>query len=358
MDIEALLTELLNARGPGGQEDEVRAICLRALEDVCDEAYVDRAGNVIGVVRASRACDPDAAIRVMAHLDEIAMIVKNVRADGTLEVLALGGAQPISFGVCPVDILGDEKTLPGVLSYGSMHNSGRTSNGRDVLAGNVQWKDVYVVTRTSKAELEHAGVRPGTRVVLSQHWRKPFRVNDCIAAHFLDDRAPLTAVIHCARLLHQRRQQLRQDVWFVLTTLEEESNAGALYAASRLPGETTIAVEVGPVLEEYGTQLSVNPIINTGDQKGYYSRTVVQALIAASRRAGYAPQSALLVDFASDASAVLSTGIDAQAGCIAIPTENTHGFEMVPVEGISACAATLVEYLTGSTAGCPQRTTA
>lgn len=353
MGIEALLTELLNARGPGGQEDEVRAICLRELKDVCDDAHVDRAGNVIGVVRACSAGDPDSAIRVMAHLDEIAMIVKNVRDNGTLEVLALGGAQPISFGVCPVDILGDEKILPGVLSYGSMHNSGRTSNGRDVLAGDVQWKDVYVVTRKSKIELEQEGVRPGTRVVLSQHWRKPFYVHDCIAAHFLDDRAPLSAVIHCARLLRMKREQLQQDVWFVLTTLEEESNAGALYAASRLPGETTIAVEVGPVLEEYGTQLSVNPIINTGDQKGYYSRTVVQALIAASRRAGYAPQSALLVDFASDASAVLSKGIDAEAGCIAIPTENTHGFEMVLVDGISACAATLVEYLIHPSSGSP-----
>lgn len=345
MEIHALLTELLNARGPGGQEDEVRAICQRELASLCDDAHIDGAGNVVGVVRAGHSCNPEDAIRVMAHLDEIAMIVKNVRENGTLEVLALGGAQPISFGVCPVDILGDEQNLPGVLSYGSMHNSGRTSNGRDVLAGNVQWKDVYVVTRMSKRELQGAGVRPGTRVVLSQHWRKPFTVHDCVAAHFLDDRAPLTAVIECARLLRARREELHQDVWFLLTTLEEESNAGALYAAARLPGETTIAVEVGPVLEEYGTELTANPIINTGDQKGYYSRTVVQALMTAAWRAGYVPQTALLVDFASDASAVLSTGIDAKAGCIAIPTENTHGFEMVLLEGISACAVTLVAYL-------------
>ena len=229
-----------------------------------------------------------------------------------------------------------------------MHNSGRTSNGRDVLAGNVQWKDVYIVTRKSQSDLQQLGVRPGTRVVLSQHWRKPFKVHDCIAAHFLDDRAPLSAVILCAKLLSERREKLKQDVWFVLTTLEEESNAGAMYAASRLPGDTTIAVEVGPVLEEYGTELSANPIINTGDQKGYYSRTVVQGLIAAGLKAGFKPQSALLVDFASDASAVMSAGIDARAGCIAIPTENTHGFEMVLLEGITACAETLFEFLTGS----------
>lgn len=345
MDNLPLLERLLYARGPGGQEDEVRAICLAELRACCDQVQEDAAGNLVALIRGTGEPEPERAIRVMAHLDEIAMIVKQVRRDGSLEVVALGGAQPICFGVCPVDILGDAQYLPGVLSYGSMHNSGHSAHGRDVLSGAVQWQDVHVVTRLSPAELEQAGVRPGTRVVLSQHWRRPFRVQDCIAGHFLDDRAPLLAVIQCARLLSRRRAELRQDVWLVFTTLEEESNAGAMYAASRLPGDTTLAVEVGPVLEEYGTRLTPDPIINTGDQKGYYSRAVVQALMAATRRAGYTPQPALLVDFASDASAVLSTGIDARAGCIAIPTENTHGFEMVLVEGIEACAKSLVEYL-------------
>ncbi|WHH49626.1 M42 family peptidase [Pseudomonas sp. Ap32] len=345
MEVEPLLTELLMARGPGGQEDEVRSICLRELTAFCDDLKVDRAGNVIGLIKAAHDSDPGEAVRVMAHLDEIAMIVRTVEADGTLKVVALGGAQPICFGACPVDMLGDRTTLPGVLSYGSMHNSGSTPTGRDVLAGDVHWNDVHVVTRLTKAALEKAGIRPGSRVVLSQHWRRPFIVNDCIAAHFLDDRAPVTAVIHSAALLSKRRHLLKQDVWVVLTTLEEESNAGAMYAARTLPGDTTIAVEVGPVLTEYDTRLCADPIINTGDQKSYYSRTVIHGLLDASRRAGYEPQAALLLDFASDASAVMSAGVCARAGCIAIPTENTHGFELIHSQGISACAATLVEYL-------------
>ncbi|CAG8863679.1 Aminopeptidase YpdE [Pseudomonas fluorescens] len=344
-NLENLLEELLLARGPGGQEDEVRMICQRELAPLCDEVMVDRAGNVRGVIRGAGSPDPETAIRVMAHLDEIAMMVRKVRSDGTLEVVALGGAEPICFGVCPVEILGDTGCLPGVLSYGSMHNSGCTPSGRDVLAGNVQWQYVHVVTRCSSAELEAQGVRPGSRVVLARHWRRPFNVKDCVAAHFLDDRAPMAAVLLAARQLGKRRAELAQDVWFVFTTLEEESNAGAMYAASRVPGDTTLAVEVGPVLEEYGTQLSADPIINVGDQKDYYTRSVVNALIAASRRAGYEPQVALLVDFASDASAVMSQGTVARAGCLAIPTENTHGFEMVLYEGIKACAATLTEFL-------------
>jgi putative aminopeptidase FrvX len=346
-----LLEKLLMARGPGGQEDEVREVCKAELEKSCEEVVVDDAGNLIGIIRIAHPTDPADAINIMAHLDEIAMVVKNVTAEGALEVVALGGAQPISFGVCPVDILGDAQVLRGVLSYGSMHNSGASSQGRDVLSGDVQWKDVHVVTRCKPHELAAAGVRPGTRVVLSQHWRKPFRFKDVISAHFLDDRAPLLAVIQAAERIAQHKDQLAQDVYFVFTTLEEESNAGAMYASRRLPGQTTIAVEVGPVLEEYGTRLTAAPIINTGDQKGYYTRSVVDALINAARRAGHEPQVALLVDFASDASAVLGAGISARAGCIAIPTENTHGYEIVLEDGIKACALTLAELVRRGSAG-------
>ncbi|MBA1228895.1 M42 family peptidase [Pseudomonas viridiflava] len=341
---QSLLEALLLAYGPGGQEDEVRKLCKTELERHCDEVTVDRAGNVIGLIKAAHASDPDDAISVMAHMDEIAMVVKLVNEDGTLLVEALGGAQPICFGVAPVEVLGDTQRCPGVLSFGSMHSSGGTSQSRDVLKGNVQWSDVHVVTRRPREQLSALGIRPGTRVVLSKHWRAPWYLPDAIAAHFMDDRAPLLAVIQAAEELCKRRHELRQDVWIVCTTLEEETNAGAMYAASRLPGDTVLAVEVGPVLEEYGTRLEDNPIISTGDQKGVYTRCVVDDLIAAATRAGYDAQVALLVDFASDASAVMSIGAAARAGCIAIPTENTHGYEIITQGGIQACADTIVEY--------------
>ena len=343
---EALLKRLLMARGPGGQEDEVRSICQEHLQRHCDETWTDPAGNVIGLIKGrNSSADANRAVRIMGHMDEIAMLVKRVEPDGTLRVVALGGANPVNFGVCPVDILGDEQILPGVLSFGSMHATTGSPQGQDVLSGAVQWKDVHIITRQDPQALQRMGIRPGTRVVLSQHWRTPFRVNDAIAAHFLDDRAPVVAMLQAVEQLQHWRSELPCDAYFVFTTLEEESNAGAMYAAAHLPGETTIAVEVGPVMSEYATQLKVDPIVNTGDQKGYYSRHVVTALATAAKDCGFDPQFALLVDFASDASAVMSSGISAHAGCLAIPTENTHGFELVVDGAIEACAATLVQYL-------------
>ena len=344
----ALLEELLLARGPGGQEDEVRAICQRELEGCCDEVGSDAAGNLVARIsppHLPREQARRAAVRLLAHLDEIAMIVKRVEADGTLRVVALGGAQPVSFGVCPVQILAGEAVLDGVLSYGSMHATGESPQGSDVLSGAVHWRDVHVVTRRSAEELANLGVRPGTRVVLNRLWRRPLYFQDCVAAHFLDDRAPLLAVLGVAREIARRRDELHGDLYLVLTTMEEESNAGALFAARRLPGDISIAVEVGPTVAEYGTRLCRDPIVNSGDSKGYYSRHVTDRLLPAAERCQYQPQAALLVDFASDASALLSHGEAAQVGCIGIPTENTHGFEIVLEEGIEACRRTLVEFL-------------
>lgn len=76
------------------------------------ETWGDPAGNVIGLIKGARpGTKTNQSIRIMAHLDEIAMLVKRIESDGTLRVVALGGVNPINFGVCPVDILGDRDSF-------------------------------------------------------------------------------------------------------------------------------------------------------------------------------------------------------------------------------------------------------
>ncbi|WP_197975397.1 hypothetical protein, partial [Pantoea agglomerans] len=60
----------------------MRAICLESLTPLCDEAWVDRAGNVVGLIKGKHNdAEPAGAVKVMAHMDEIAMVVKRVEAD-------------------------------------------------------------------------------------------------------------------------------------------------------------------------------------------------------------------------------------------------------------------------------------
>src|SRR3954471_8280698 len=114
-----LLEELLSTYGPCGQEDAVREVCRRELEPVVDEMWVDEAGNLIG--RIDGGDGP--GTRVMAHMDELSMLVKRVEQDGTLHVTQLGTMYPGNFGLGPVAMLGDVDVVPGVLAIGSEHTT-------------------------------------------------------------------------------------------------------------------------------------------------------------------------------------------------------------------------------------------
>ena len=118
-----LLQELLFAYGPCGQEDAVRDVCLRELEPVVDEAWTDPAGNVIGVLRGGSEGSGAPAVRVMAHMDELSMLVKRIDDDGTLHLTPLGTMYPGNFGLGPVAVLGQHSTVCGVLALGSEHTT-------------------------------------------------------------------------------------------------------------------------------------------------------------------------------------------------------------------------------------------
>jgi len=346
-----VLQALVCARGPAGQEEEVAAVCRQQLEPVCDEVWEDATGNLVSVIRARRPRAGAGALRVLAHMDEIALIVKRVEADGGLRVVKLGGLQPMSFGQCPVDILGDETIVPGVLAIGSLHVTKETANLNQRSPDDIGWEDMFITTRLSREELLARGVHAGCRVVVGQYMRRLFEFEDCIATHFMDDRALILAGVEMMKSIRAQAELLARDVYFVCTVKEEVTNSGALYAVKNLPGDDLIALEVGPVAGEYDTHLSKDPIVLYGDMKGFYSKRLCDALRSAAAAEGLAPQLALFENFASDASAVLSLGEACRAAALCVPTQNTHGFEIIHKAAVNAAALTLSRYVQRSCCG-------
>ena len=226
-----LLQELLFAYGPCGQEDAVRDVCLRELEPVVDEAWTDPAGNVVGLLRGGDA----PAVRVMAHMDELSMLVKRIDEDGTLHLTPLGTMYPGNFGLGPVAVLGQHTAVCGVLALGSEHTTQESpriwQTKPDQGDKALDWPDVYVFTGLTRTELSHAGVAPGTRVCVDRSKRTLVDVgNDYLGvllprrprrAHRAAVRRPRTAGRHRAvggrvlRVHHQRgdrrdRRRVRQ----------------------------------------------------------------------------------------------------------------------------------------------------
>ena len=219
---ERLLQELLWTYGPCGQEDAVRTVCARELEPLVDDMWTDDAGNLIGYIGAddtelrdhrhrSSSIAGGAATRVLAHMDELSMLVKRVEPDGTLHMTQLGVMYPGNFGLGPVALLGDHQTLTAVLTLGSEHTTQESPRIWETKPDQgdraLDWQHVYVFTGRTPDELAAAGVHAGTRVCVDRSKRDLVEFGDYIGAYFMDDRAAVTALLRAARLLRDRGQR-------------------------------------------------------------------------------------------------------------------------------------------------------
>ncbi|TFV52021.1 peptidase M42 [Blastococcus sp. TF02A-35] len=341
-----LLQELLHAYGPGGQEDDVREVCRRALEPLVDELTVDAAGNLVGLVRGSDAAAP--VVRVMAHMDELSMIVKRVEADGALRLSQLGTMYPANFGLGPLTVLGDEAQLTAVLMLGSEHTTPETTqvwqtkpDGGDRA---MQWSDVHAFTGSSPEELEAAGVHAGTRVCVHRARRTLVDVGDFVASYFLDDRAALTALVAAARLLREGGGPAG-DAYLVCTAGEEMGGIGATWASRHLPGDITLALDVGPAEPEYQVGVDSGPVVAYADDAVVYDKAISDRLLALGRELGLAPRAAVWESFDSDGSQAKSHGQTARAALVSLPTLSTHGYEVQHRDTVGRVARLVAEYL-------------
>lgn len=346
-----ILQTLMNAKGPSGEEDEVRIVCEQYLKPLADEVWQDASGNLIAKVKGSHS-DPSKAINLMVHMDELSLIVKRVNEDGSLRVNPLGGIFPFNFGQGPVDIMGDQKRITGVLSFGCMHTTKESPNINKMvpedhrgLGKTPGWEDVTVVTRMSVDELKQAGVHPGTRIVIGQSRRQLHYFQDCIAGYFLDNRASIAIALTLIKRMKDKKTKPKNDLYFVATCSEEIGAHGASYAARTLPAPITFAIDVGPVAKEYNTTLSPAPIIVYQDAIALYDKGICDKLVLLANSLGLQPQSAVFGSYGSDASLAYSRGQVAKAALLCFPVENTHGYEITHKDSLSQCVALLEAYL-------------
>ena len=344
-----LLQSLVNAYGPPGQEDEVRALCEKELKPIADEMWIDAAGNLIAKIEAVGPTSPP--VRLMAHMDEISMIVKRINEDGSLRVNHLGGAYPGSFGQGPVDILGDTEFVSGVLSFGSMHTTKESSSTQKIMPKEFKgegcapfWDNVHITTRMTPEALEKAGVHPGTRVVIARSRRQLFTFQDCIASYFLDNRAAVAIAIETFRNIKKQKKRCKAMSTLsshVLRKLEPMALAMLLDYFQ----ETSHCDRRRSGSSRNQTVLNTEPMVIYQDGVSVYDKTVSDRLVSLGKKLKFHPQRAVFETYGSDAPIAHSRGQAARAALICFPVENTHGYEITHPESLNRCVDLLCAYL-------------
>ncbi|MEW6356167.1 MAG: M20/M25/M40 family metallo-hydrolase [Planctomycetota bacterium] len=336
-----LLKKFLLTHAPGGQEEEMDEAVKPELERLCDEVWKDDFGNIVGFVKGGK----DAPLAVTAHKDEVAMIVKRIEDDGRLRVENMGGAYPWKYGEGPMHVLGRRKMIDAVLSVGCAHTSAETSAMQQARSAPLPWEALRIDAKMKKADLEKAGVGPGTRVVVHRSRKEPMQIGDCICGWGLDDKGAVAILIAALHEFRKRGLKPNGDVYFGATAYEEGGAAAGSYLARELKIATLIALEIGPAEKEYDTSNCEKPIVLYRDSGHLYDRDLADELCDIAGDLGFRAQPATVTSFGSEASYAKKYGQVGRAGCIGFPVQNSHGYEMAHVDGMINSARLLAEYL-------------
>ncbi|WP_144864464.1 M20/M25/M40 family metallo-hydrolase [Hyella patelloides] len=340
MDYDVLFTtieELVLQHSPSGVETEVDRLLMAKFQSLGVETWQDRAGNIIAKIEGQNS---EKAVAITGHKDEIGAIVKSIENNGRIQVRRLGGSFPWIYGEGVVDIIGDRKTIHGILSFGSRHVSHESPQRAQQEDTPVVWEDSWVETKCTPEELEQAGIRPGSRVLVGKHRKKPFRLKDYIASYTLDNKASVAILLALAQYL----KQPVVDVYLVASAKEEVGAIGALYFTQNQTLDALIALEICPLSPEYPIEEGATPVLLAQDSYGIYDEFLNQEIQQAAKKANTSIQYAAISGFGSDASIAMKFGHVARAACLGFPTQNTHGYEIAHLGAIANCIRILISY--------------
>ncbi|HJX04503.1 MAG TPA: M42 family metallopeptidase [Thermoplasmata archaeon] len=226
-----LLEQLIRVPGVSGFEDDIRDRIRAEVEDLGLKPTEDNIGNLLVTVGSG-----DPHIILIAHMDELGMIVSNIDNDGSLRIRKVGGLDDRSLVGRVVEIKTSKGIVTGVLGLKPPHLMTDLDDRKKV----VPWQDVRVDVGTrSKKETERLGVRVLDPMVFKKDIS--YIGKDLICARGVDNRMGCAILLDVLEKLKGAKQALR--VTFVWSVQEETGLKGAKVVGFQLRPDYVFAVD-------------------------------------------------------------------------------------------------------------------
>lgn len=266
MDLFEILDNLSSVEGVSGNENNAGMTALSLLKKYCPDAYIDKMGNVIGNIYSNDKKAPH--ILLDAHLDQVGFIVTYITEEGFIKVGNVGG---LDMRLMPAQnvIIHGKKAINGVIASIPPHLSGDEQKVLDIT-------DLLIDTGYSKSELSEI-ISLGDRVTFDTHFMK--LANECIAAHSLDDRCGIVAIIYALELISDN--EIPYNLTVLFSSQEEVGECGAETAVYNIDPDIAIAVDVSFALSHNDDPIKCGKL-NAGPMIGIsptLSREISDSLI-------------------------------------------------------------------------------
>lgn len=160
-DLFSKIKEVTELDGIAGYEHSVRDYLRTKITPLVDRVETDGLGGIFGI-RDSKA-DQAPRILVAAHMDEVGFMVSDIKADGTLRVVGIGGWNPLVVSSQRFTLYTRTGQAIPLISGSVPPHFLRGANGSASLP-NIE-DIVFDGGFTDKAEAESFGITPGDIIV-------------------------------------------------------------------------------------------------------------------------------------------------------------------------------------------------
>ncbi len=299
-----LIQKYVEAYGPSAYEDAIREMIIADVTPLADDVSVDALGNVIAKVKGKKN---GKRVMLIAHMDEIGVMVSHIDKNGYCRFMRIGGVNP--------------QTLIG--------HRVRFTNGTIGVIGVddprsqrlPKYDDLFIDVGASSLEDCPVGIGDTAGFV-----RPMTQLNENrVIAKSMDDR------IGCVVLLETLKavKKPQNEVVFVFSVQEEVGTRGAGPAAFHIKPDLVIAVDVtatGDTPKGFAmdVDLGKGPAIKVRDGGMLADPRIVRLMRDQARDAELPYQMEILPFGTTDARATQVTRGGIPSGCLSVPCRYIH----------------------------------
>lgn len=342
-----ILKQLCEIPGPGGREERVHGFLAERWKTAALDTKITPVGNLIAHIGGQGP-----RLMLIGHGDEIGYAVKYISPEGFLYIASgqrdergkpdLRGSYFTPMGQRAL-VIGREALVPGVFATLTGHILTAEQRAKTAL----DWNDIFVDVFLPSAEaVRAAGIEIGSRVI----WNPPTQQHGkYYTGKAMDNRVALAIMDEVLRRLD--RSQLRYDLYFGSTVMEESGLYGALSINREVGCTYAIALDTGlsgdvPGVDprDVSSRLGAGPILIHKDLYSY-NFALNNRISDCARDAGIPLQNAVYGVYGTDSGALIREG--AAAAAVVVPTRYTHSpFETVHADDLEATVELLLAFLT------------
>ncbi|MEM3165664.1 MAG: M42 family metallopeptidase [Candidatus Methanomethylicia archaeon] len=271
LELEKELEEMVKIPGVSGYEGRIREYIRSKVIEIVDEknVIIDAIGNLIVKVGSG-----ERRIALIAHMDEIGLVVTKIEQDGKIAFSKIGGIQDILLPGTLWEIITEKGEINGVIGITPPHLA--IEEAQKI----IPWHQLRIdVGANSKIEVEKMGVKVLDPIAPKKNFIK--LANNLVSARSLDDRFGCIALIKTLENIINENMEFKDEIYFIWSVQEEVGLKGAKVVANQINPQITIAVDSFPCCSTLtgDVQIGNGPVIRAIDRSSISNMDLIRYTI-------------------------------------------------------------------------------